>query len=84
MQQLLEQTYKGFYGDCAQHDGVTKELCADVIRHSIGYCNDLITQDDSLDGIMGNLQTELSAAPTDVVQDIEADMDPFPGVVKVD
>ena len=84
MQQLLEQTHKGFYGDCAQHDGVTKELCADVIRHSIGYCNDLITQDDSLDGIMGNLQTELSAAPTDVVQDIEADMDPFPGVVKVD
>ena len=81
---LLEQTYKGFYGDGQQHAGVTKELCANVIRHSIEYCNHLISLDDSLDGTMDALQTELSAAPTDLVQDIDADMDPFPGVVEVD
>ena len=31
---------------------------------------------------MYNLQTELTAMPTDIVEDIEADMDPFPGVVE--
>jgi len=81
---LLEQTYKGFYGDGEKHGEVTKQLSAKVIKHSIDYCNELINQDDSLDGTMDNLQTELSAAPTDVVQDIEADMEPFPGVVEVD
>ena len=62
--------------------GVTKDLAGSVIRHSIGYCDYLISQDDSLDGTMYDLQTELTAAPTDIVQDIEADMDPFPGVVE--
>jgi transposase len=82
MPQLLEQTYKGFYGDDQGHEGVTKDLAGSVIRHSIGYCDYLISQDDSLDGTMYDLQTELTAAPTDIVQDIEADMDPFPGVVE--
>jgi transposase len=82
MSQLLEQTYKGFYGDGQGYEGVTKDLSDSVIRHSIDYCDYLISEDDSLDGIMYDLQTELSATPTDIVADIEADMDPFPGVVE--
>ena len=57
--------------------GVTKDLSESVIRHSIEYCDYLISEDDSLDGTMYDLQTELSATPTDIVVDIEADMDPF-------
>jgi hypothetical protein len=63
---------------------MTKDLSESVIRHSIEYGDYLISQDDSLDGTMYDLQTELTATPTDIVQDIEADMDPFPGVVEED
>ena len=82
MPQLLQQTYKGFYGDGQRHAGVTVDLSANVIRHSIDYCNYLIDEDDSLDGDVYDLKTELTATPTDLVQDIDADMDPFPGVVE--
>jgi len=81
MSQLLEQTYKGFYGDGQHHTGVTAELSADVIRHSQDYYNYLIQQDDSLDGDIHSFKTELPAMPTDIVEDIDADMSPFPGVV---
>ena len=82
MPQLLQQTYKGFYGDGQRHAGVTVHLSANVIRHSMDYCNYLIEQDDTLDGDIHNLQTELTAMPTDIVEDIDADMAPFPGVVE--
>jgi transposase len=82
MPQLLQQTYKGFYGDGQGHAGVTADLSANVIRHSMDYCNYLIEQDDSLDGDIHNLKTELTAMPTDIVEDIDADMTPFPGVVE--
>jgi hypothetical protein len=82
--QLLEQTYKDFYGDGQRHQGVTKDLSESVIRHSIEYCDYLISQDDSLDDTMYDLRTELTIAPTDIAQDIEAEMDPFPGVVEED
>ena len=82
MPQLLQQTYKGFYGDGQRHAGVTADLCANVIRHSMDYCNYLIEQDDSLDGEIYNLKTELTAMPTDIVEDIDADMDPFPNAVE--
>jgi transposase len=82
MPQLLQQTYKGFYGDGQHHAGVTVDLSANVIRHSMDYCNYLIEQDDSLDGDIHNLKTELTAMPTDIVEDIDADMAPFPGVVE--
>ena len=82
MPQLLQQTYKGFYGDGQRHAGVTADLSANVIRHSMDYCNYLIEQDDSLDGDIHNLKTELTAMPTDIVEDIDADMAPFPGVVE--
>jgi hypothetical protein len=82
MPQLLQQTYKGFYGDGQRHAGVTADLSANVIRHSMDYCNYLIEQDDSLDGDIHNLKTELTAMPTDIVEDIDADMAPFPNVVE--
>jgi transposase len=82
MPQLLQQTYKGFYGDGQRHAGITVDLSANVIRHSMDYCNYLIEQDDSLDGDIHNLKTELTAMPTDIVEDIDADMAPFPGVVE--
>jgi transposase/DNA modification methylase len=82
MPQLLQQTYKGFYGDGQRHAGVTADLSANVIRHSMDYCNYLIEQDDSLDGDIHNLKTELTVMPADIVEDIDADMAPFPGVVE--
>ena len=82
MPQLLQQTSKGFYGDGQRHAGVTADLSANVIRHSMDYCNYLIEQDDSLDGDIHNLKTELTAMPTDIVEDIDADMDPFPGAME--
>jgi hypothetical protein len=82
MPQLLQQTYKGFYGDGQGRPGVTADLSANVIRHSTDYCNYLIEQDDSLDGDIYNLTTELTAMPTDIVEDIDADMDPFPNAVE--
>lgn len=81
MSQLLEQTYKGFYGDGDFHDGVNSTLCVNVINHSKRYCDYLIGQDDELDGTIMDLKTESAANATDIVQDIEADMDPFPGVI---
>ena len=45
------------------------------------YCNYLIEQDDSLDRDRHNLKTELTAMPSDIVEDIvediDADMAPF-------
>ena len=82
MPQLLQQTYKGFYGDGQRHAGVTADLCVSVIRHSQDYCNYLIEQDDSLDGNIHHLQTELTAMPTDIAEDIDNDMAPFPDVMQ--
>ena len=55
-------------------------LAASVILHSHKSCNFLIEEDDALKGTIDNLSTEVSAVPIDVEQDIEAEMDPFPGV----
>jgi hypothetical protein len=82
MPQLLQHTYQGFYGDDQRHAGVTVELSANVIRHSMDYCNYLIEQDDSLDGVIHDLKTELTAMPTDIGEDIDADMAPIPGVME--
>jgi hypothetical protein len=82
MSELLDQTYKGFYGDGQQHTGVNQALCTSVINHSKEYCNYLIDVDDELDGTILDLKTESAAEVTDIVADIEADMDPFPGVVE--
>jgi transposase len=79
MRTLLEQTYKGFYGDGASHAGVDATLCVSVIRHSKEYCDYLISLDDELDGNVMDLKTESNADDTDIVQDMDADMDPFPG-----
>ena len=61
MSQLLEQTYKGFYGDGDFHDGVNLTLCVNVINHSKRYCDYLISQDDELDGTIMDLKTESAA-----------------------
>jgi transposase len=80
MTMLLEQTYKGFYGDGISHAGVDATLSVNVIRHSKEYCDYLISLDDELDGNIMDLQTESSAEDTDIVQDIDVDLDPFPGI----
>ena len=80
LRELHQQTYQGFYGDGNGHEGVDARLAASVILHSHKSCNFLIEEDDALKGTIDNLSTEVSAVPIDVEQDIEAEMDPFPGV----
>ena len=45
-----------------------------------GFQQALSTSEDGTD--IHNLKTELTAMPTDIVEDIDADMAPFPGVVE--
>jgi hypothetical protein len=80
MRELIRQTYQGFYGDGDRHTGVDAQLCASVIEHSHSFCNYLIEQDDALSGTIDDLKTESTAVQPDVEEDIEAEMDSFPGV----
>ena len=41
--------------------------------------NHLIEQDDALSGTLDDLSTESAVVQPDIEQDINADMDPFPG-----
>ena len=79
VRELVAQTYEGFYGDGKQHVGVDARLCASVIQHSHKLCDHLIEQDDALNGRIDDLTTEASAAQPDVEDDVEVEMDPFPG-----
>jgi hypothetical protein len=79
MRELFQHTYQGFYGDGDKHAGVSAQLCASVIQHSHHFCNHLIDQDDALSGTIDDLCTEARQAQHDVDEDIEAEMDPFPG-----
>jgi transposase len=80
MRELIAQTYQGFYGDGDQHAGVDARLCASVIEHSHSFCNHLIEQDDAVSGTIDELATDSLPLQADVEEDIEADMDSFPGV----
>ena len=50
-----------------------------LFEHSYSFCNDLIEQDDALSGTLDDLSTESAVVQPDIEQDINADMDPFPG-----
>jgi hypothetical protein len=84
MRELVRQTYEGFYGDGDKHAGVDAQLCASVIEHSHSFCNHLIEQDDALSGTVEELTSESTPVQPDVEQDIDAEMDSFPGVEEED
>ena len=77
MRDLIRQTYRVLYGDSNEHAGVDAQLCASVIEHSHAFCNTVMEQDDAPSGRIDDLSTELQPTPTDVDEDIEADMEPF-------
>ena len=78
-QSCCSRRIKASYGDDDKHAGVDAALCARVIEHSHSFCNHLIEQDDALSGAIGDLSTESAVVQPDIEQDINADMDPFPG-----
>ena len=80
VRELIAQADQDRHGDGKQHVGVDARLAASVILHSHKFCNHLIEEDDALSGTIDNLTTEASEAPIDVEQDVEVEMDPFPGV----
>ncbi|CAF4177578.1 unnamed protein product [Rotaria sordida] len=45
VQQLIEQTKKGFYGDGGDHEGISTEMVRNMIEHAHKYCNMLINDD---------------------------------------
>ena len=80
MTELTVQTRQGFYGDSDRHVGVDAQR-ASVIEHAHGFCNHLIEQDDALSGSITDLTTASQPRPLDVDEDVQAEMDPFPGAM---
>jgi hypothetical protein len=79
MRGLIAQTYEGMYGDGDRRAGVDGQLCASVIEHSHGFCEHLVEQDDELSGCITDLTTQAQPHQPDVDEDVEAEVDPFPG-----
>ncbi|CAF1471020.1 unnamed protein product, partial [Didymodactylos carnosus] len=56
VQQLIEQTKKGFYGDGGDHEGISTEMVRNMISHAHKYCDIFINNDPQLEGSIINLK----------------------------
>ncbi|CAF1041025.1 unnamed protein product [Rotaria sordida] len=56
VQQLIEQTRAGFYGDDGEHEGISIEMVRNMIAHAHTYCDILIDDDPLLEGSINNLK----------------------------
>ena len=79
LRELFRQTHEDVNAGGNKHAVVEAQLRASMIEHSHSFCNHLIEQDDALSGTIDDPATESNPVQLDVDEDIEADMDPFPG-----
>ncbi|CAF0988435.1 unnamed protein product [Rotaria sordida] len=56
VQQLIEQTRAGFYGDDGEHDGISTEMVRNMIAHAHKYCDLLIDDNPLLERSINNLK----------------------------
>ncbi|CAF1280510.1 unnamed protein product [Rotaria sordida] len=56
VQQLIEQTKKGFYGDGGDPEGISTEMVRNMISHAHKYCDISINNDPELEGSIINLK----------------------------
>jgi transposase len=82
MELLRNQTLEGFYGNHdLHHQGVTANLCHNMIEHCHKWCNEFIEQDWELEGKIDQLtlNKEEEIENPIISDDLDDDLHPFTG-----